>query len=194
MLQYGFPYEGNPVLNLIEIWKDVIDFEGYYEVSSLGRVRNTRSSEIKAQNVQTNGKYLQVSLWKLNKEKRSLVHRLVAKAFIPNPLNKPQVNHLDKNDQNNVVTNLEWTTCSENHKHAFANGRKGTKSRLGEKISQTSPYRYVYWDALRNIWKASLKIDGKTNNIGRFSTDLDAAVAADKFIDNLGLNRKKNFN
>lgn len=182
------------MLNPVEIWKDVVGYEGYYEVSSLGRVRNTRSGEIKSQNVQTSGKYLQVSLWKLNREKRCLVHRLVAKAFIPNLSNKPQINHLDKNDQNNVVTNLEWVTCSENHKHAFANGREGSKSRLGEKISQTSPYRYVYWDVLRNAWKASMKIDGKTCNVGRYSTDLEAAIAADKFIEDHGLDRKKNFN
>lgn len=181
------------MLNSIEIWKDVIGYEGYYEVSNLGRVRNYRTKVIKSQNIQTSGKYLQVSLWKNNQEKRCLVHRLVGQAFIANPYNLPQINHLDKNDLNNIESNLEWVTCSQNHKHAFANGRKGSKSRLGEKVSQSSIYRYVYWDTSRNVWKASIKIDGKTHNIGRHATELEAAIAADKAIDDHGWNRVKNF-
>lgn len=181
------------MLNINESWKDIVGYEGYYEVSTHGRVRNTRTGMIKNQYVQSNGKYLQVSLWKGNKEKRCLVHRLVAIAFIPNPEDKPQVNHLDKNDKNNHVQNLEWVTISENHLHAFANGRKGSKSRLGEKTSKASQYRYVYWDTKRAVWKASIKIDGKTVNIGRFNTDLEAALAADEAIDSWGWDRIKNF-
>lgn len=182
------------MLNPVEIWKDAIGFETYYEVSSLGRVRNTRTKKIKSQNVQTNGKYLQVSLWMQNKEKRVLVHRLVAEAFVPNPQNKPQVNHLNKDDKFNNFTNLEWVTCAENHQHAFTNGREGNKSRLGDKSSLVSQYRYVYWDTRRNVWKASLKIDGKTYNIGRFVSELDAALAADTMISKHNWNRQKNFN
>ena len=193
MLHSGFPLEDNPMLNINESWKDVVGYEGYYEVSTHGRVRNTRTGMIKNQCVQTSGRYLQVSLWKGNKEKRCLVHRLVAMAFIPNTEDKPQVNHLDKNDRNNSVQNLEWVTVSENHLHAFANGRKGSKSRLGEKTSKASKYRYVYWDTKRAVWKASIKIDGKTVNIGRFNTDLEAALAADEAIDSWGWDRIKNF-
>ena len=182
------------MLNSVEIWRDAVGFETYYEVSSLGRVRNARTKKIKSQSVQTTGKYLQVSLWMQNVEKRVLVHRLVAEAFIPNPLNKPQVNHLNKDDKFNDFTNLEWVTCAENHQHAFANGRKGVKSRLGEKSSLVSQYRYVYWDARRNTWKASLKIEGKTYNVGRFTNELSAAVAADLLISERGWNRQKNFN
>ena len=52
----------------------------------------------------------------------------------------------------------------------------------------------MYWDTRRNAWKASMKIDGKTRNVGRYSTDLEAATAADKFIEDHDLDRKKNFN
>ena len=181
------------MLNIIENWKPIEGFEGLYEVSDLGRVRNARSYELKSQNIQTSGKYLQVSLWKNNKEKRCLVHRLVAKAFVSNQENKPQVNHLNKNDLCNLATNLEWVSCSDNHLHAYANGRKGTPSRLGEKLSSASKYRYVYWDANRSCWKASIKIEGKTVNIGRYGTELEAAIAADEAIDSWGWSRVKNF-
>ena len=174
------------MLNSIEIWKDVPDFEGYYEVSSLGRVRNCRTKKIKAQSIQTNGKYYQCSLWKNNKEKRVLTHRCVAKAFISNPLDKEHVNHKDKNVFNNTLSNLEWVTCSENHLHSYKTGRVNAKAFLGKKRSTASKYRYVYWDAKRSNWKASVKKDNKTHNIGRFNNDLDAAIAADSYIKSFG--------
>ncbi len=62
--------------------------------------------------------YLKVNIWKNGKAKLTLVHRLVSECFIPNPQNKPQVNHLDGNRSNNHVDNLEWATASENQKHS----------------------------------------------------------------------------
>ena len=63
-----------------------------------------------------------VELWKNNKREVPFIHRLVAKAFIPNPQNKPQVNHIDGDRRNNHVDNLEWCTNGENVKHAYAHG------------------------------------------------------------------------
>ena len=109
-----------------EVWKDIGGYEGLYQVSNLGRIksldRRTMKWKIKALGFNGKNKYLQVSLYKNNIEKRYLVHRLVAQAFIPNLYNKETINHKDGNKQNNNVNNLEWATRSENSQHAFRTG------------------------------------------------------------------------
>lgn len=111
-----------------EIWKDVEGYEGIYKVSSLGNVKklNYKNSG-KEQNISlcndADG-YLLVNLRLNNKSKSKRVHRLVAQAFIPNPDNKPQVNHIDGDKQNNKIENLEWVTPLENNKHAWDTGLK----------------------------------------------------------------------
>lgn len=103
-----------------EVWKDIKGYEGYYQVSNLGRIRSVdrvvesqyRSSQlvkgnIKKVNVGKNG-YKRVQLYKNNKRDGNLVHRLVAEAFILNPNNYPIINHKDENPSNNKVENLEW--------------------------------------------------------------------------------------
>ena len=99
-----------------EIWKSI---EGYpnYEVSNLGNVRSLnyhRENKIKFLNPYVSNGYQIVSLCKDGKQKRFLVHRLVAQAFISNPNNHPEVNHKDENKQNNCVDNLEWCTREYN--------------------------------------------------------------------------------
>lgn len=103
-----------------EIWKDVKNYEGLYQVSNFGKIKSlprrgtqTNTEKILKVNYTYNG-YERVSLNKNNKNKRYLVHRLVAETFIPNPNNYPQVNHKDKNKINNNVSNLEWCTPSYN--------------------------------------------------------------------------------
>ena len=111
-----------------EMWKDIEGYEGIYQVSNLGRVkslsRNTknqyRNSEIVKSKEIRNG-YYSVTLFKNEKGKHFTIHRLVAKAFIPNPYNKPQINHIDGNKLNNNVSNLEWCTQQENTIHAYKN-------------------------------------------------------------------------
>jgi hypothetical protein len=92
-----------------------------YEVSNFGRVRNRKTGKIKATCLaggHNGNKYKEVHLWtsKTNRIHAS-VHRLVAIAFIPNPKNKPEVNHFDMNHMNNYVDNLEWVTAQENSMH-----------------------------------------------------------------------------
>ena len=106
----------------METWKDIKGFEGIYQISNMGRAKsfkadpNGRILSIK----NSKGDYLNIVLCHGNKRRSVKVHRLVAEAFIPNPDNKPEVNHKDGNKQNNRVGNLEWVTRAENHRHALA--------------------------------------------------------------------------
>lgn len=110
-----------------EIWKPIIGYEGYYEVSNLGRVRRikrgrgTQVGRLLKGWLDYDG-YWGVLLTKNNKSMCYSIHRLVAKAFLPNPENKTQVNHIDGDKQNNSVTNLEWCTPKENIQHAWRTG------------------------------------------------------------------------
>ena len=101
-----------------EIWRDIQGFEGLYEVSTKGRVRNIRTGKVLKYVIGGMG-YPFVNLYKANsKPKHIKVHRLVALAFIDNPDNLPEVNHIDEDKRNNDISNLEWCTASENQKHS----------------------------------------------------------------------------
>ena len=103
-----------------EIWKDIENYEGLYQVSNLGRIKSIR--KMKKQNILklgTRNTYNVINLMKNGKARSFQVHRLVAKAFIPNPENKPQVNHINGVKNDNRLENLEWVTRSENTIHAY---------------------------------------------------------------------------
>lgn len=101
-----------------EEWKPIDGFEGLYAVSSKGKVMNLKSGRI-LKHCSTPQGYAKVALCNGNgKIKQITVHRLVAEAFIENPDNLPEVNHIDENKTNNDVTNLEWVTASQNIKHS----------------------------------------------------------------------------
>lgn len=113
-----------------EEWKQIEGFEFYY-VSNLGRVKSTRRwsgtkfynrEKIMSLHKHKTKGYIYVSISKNNKNYNLRVHRLVALAFISNPKNKLQVNHIDGNKENNCVNNLEWVTNKENIIHAWENG------------------------------------------------------------------------
>ena len=105
-----------------EIWKDIEDYEGLYQVSNLGRVKSSDTNRILKGNKDRGG-YLLVNLYKNSVSSTKKIHRLVAQAFIPNPENKPQVNHIDENKTNNMVSNLEWSTNKENSNHGTRTDR-----------------------------------------------------------------------
>ena len=99
----------------MEHWKEIACYEGLYEVSNLGRVKSLLHGKDKILKPwKTHGGYLQVCLSKDGKVKHTLVHRLVADSFIPNPNNLETVNHKDEVKTNNVASNLEWMTRGDN--------------------------------------------------------------------------------
>lgn len=107
-----------------EIWKKLIyqgiDYGDYYEVSNLGRIRNSKTKYVRKNCKMKNGYYkINASINGVNKTIK--IHRAVAESFIPNPFNKPQINHIDGNKENNNIENLEWVTQTENIKHAYKN-------------------------------------------------------------------------
>ena len=100
-----------------EIWKDIIGFEGHYQVSNKGKIRSIKNNKIKElkpyKEIKRCG-YLSVYLRLPGQKFTKKVHRLVAEAFIPNPNGFPEVNHIDENKENNCVENLEWCTGEYN--------------------------------------------------------------------------------
>jgi hypothetical protein len=119
-----------------EIWKAIAGYEAQYEVSNFGRIKslnfNRTGKERILKSVTIKSGYCQVSLCENNNCIIHSVHRLVAKAFIPNPENKPEVNHINGVKADNRVENLEWNTQSENGSHAYKTGlsKVSEKTRL----------------------------------------------------------------
>ena len=108
-----------------EYWNDI---EGYpnYSVSNLGRVRSKKTGKI-LKPYKTNRGYLTVGFWSGGKKKRLSIHRLVAQAFLQNPNNLPEVNHINGCKTDNNLNNLEWTSGSGNITHAYQTGLRKAK-------------------------------------------------------------------
>ena len=107
---------------MMEEWKAIPGYEGLYEVSNMGNVRNVRRNTLLRLS-KTNNRYVRVSLCKNGIKTGLTVHRLVAEAFIPNPDNLPEVNHKDEDKTNNNVENLEWCDHKYNMNYGTRNIR-----------------------------------------------------------------------
>ena len=128
---------------MVEIWENIKNYEGKYQVSNMGNVKslnfnNTKRPAILVKKVNRRG-YEYVCLSQYGKRSYSAVHRLVAEAFIPNPDNKEQINHIDGNKRNNSMYNLEWVSQSENINHAIRTGLlklNGAQNGRSKKVQQ----------------------------------------------------------
>jgi hypothetical protein len=169
-----------------EIWKDIKEYEGLYQVSNLGRVKSierkvdiySRKNKkyykrtIKQKFIKYGGNtigYVNVALSKDGYTKPMYVHRLVAEAFIPNPNNYPVINHKDENKENNTVDNLEWCTIKYNNNY-------GTRIKTAKQVNQydLAGNFIKKWESineaskelkLKKIWEVC---NGKRNKCGNF--------------------------
>lgn len=164
----------------VEIWKDIEGYEGLYQVSNLGYVKSLArqimnhgttylsKERILKFGIDSNG-YALVVLSKFNKHQSVRVHRLVATAFVYNQNHQNIVNHIDGNKLNNVYTNLEWTTSSENNSHAYKSGLKIAAKKTG-RISPLRKLTYSQAKEIKNLYrtnKYSRKQISKILNIPR---------------------------
>ena len=146
----------------MEEWKDIDDMNGYYQISNLGNVKSFITLK---QNKKENGQilkpykitkgYFAVSLFK----KDYRIHQLVAKHFIPNPNNLPQVNHIDGDKSNNKVENLEWVTNRENVTHFFKSGQMSCIQKTPSNKFHTKIYhnkKQVYLGTFSTVEEAVL--------------------------------------
>ena len=159
-----------------EIYKPIIGYEEYYEISNFGNVKrldriiphiNNSKRQFKERLLKSRysgRKYLTVTLC-LDRCKHFKIHRLVAIHFIPNPNNLPQVNHKDGNKLNNHVDNLEWVSNRENKNHFFLNTLNFKK------------YPGISYYEKRNKWRARIRIGNNRLELGYFEKEEDAAKA-----------------
>lgn len=145
-----------------EIWKDVVGFEGLYEVSNLGRCRKITNFGYKiVGHISCQTGYVRIK--QVNEEGQNKwynIHRFVAQSFIPNSDNKCCVNHKDFNRANNNIENLEWVTTRENSYHAIEHGH--VKKIVDHKFTEGKRKRFGL-EVLKYYYKLS-----KIENTGEF--------------------------
>ena len=169
----------------IEVWKDIPNYEGFYQASNLGNIKSlermvkhwpsglkTVKERILKANPNTQG-YLSLWIYKDSISKKIQVHKLVAMAFLNHVPNGYEivVNHKDFNILNNKLSNLELVSQREN------TNRKHLKS--------TSKYTGVYWYKRDKKWKSSIQVNGKNKNLGTFENEHDAHLAYQKELDKI---------
>ena len=154
---------------MIEIWKPIKDFENIYEISNLGKVRNIKKNKIKETWIDNFG-YVCVSLYKNNKKYNRKLARLLAETFIPNPENKPTVDHIDRNKLNNDLSNLRWadyTLQNKNRKIGHINGKREQKvicidtGKIFNSITEASNYYNISIASINMCCRGKTKTSNK---------------------------------
>lgn len=156
-----------------EIWKDIPGYEGVYQASTFGRISSISHYQGRWNKVYTRKRrfilkqffdkdgYLSVSVSKNCRNVRSLVHRLVALTFIPNPNQLPQINHKDENKANNRVENLEWCDNSYNQLYGTAPERK--KIKMLNRESTSKPVMAIFDDGRNESFPSMNEASRKLN-------------------------------
>ena len=162
-----------------EIWKDIEGYEGLYQISNMGRVKSVERMKwcgkgyyktperiLKAR--KTKNGYLLVNLWKDGKIKSYYIHRLVAQAFLDNPDNLPEVNHIDQDKTNNKVENLEFCDRSYNVNYGTRNRKVAEKLRGRKQSEESNKKRAEKLTNNPKISKPVIAIDKRTGLIVEF--------------------------
>lgn len=171
-------------------WKDVVGYEGYLEVNDEGQIRSTERTvrhrndstmrikpKILSSNPDPKG-YLKVRTSVNNKKTSIKVHRAVAEAFIDNPENKAQVDHIDGNKTNNSVKNLRWVTNRENYDYSVSNGlREGSMKALEDNRDNPIKKEKVAASIRERCSKKTYQYDLNMNFIKEYSSNMEAAIA-----------------
>lgn len=191
-------------MTLIKEWKNIKGYEKYYKVSNYGEVKRKRKvvyaeidGEIQPSYVAPellmtpfdNGNgYLMVSLVGDDSSRKNFyVHRLVADAFLSNPDNLPQVDHIDYDRKNNRVSNLRWVTTSENINHSMCNHPKTHNI-----CSSSTGYKYIY--KRQNWFRVGITVSPKKRVDKRFNTLEEAINFRDEVLKEIGIEVQDNYN
>lgn len=162
-----------------EIWKDIEDYEGLYEVSSMGRIRSLDKFDsigryVKGKILQSilvkNG-YMHITLCKGGEKHSFSIHRLVAEAFIPNPDNKPCIDHINTDRTDNRAENLRWVTYQENNNNPLTKNKKcgenhpkPFKGIFGKEHPRSLPIlQFTKEGGLIKIWDNTRSVEKETN-------------------------------
>jgi hypothetical protein len=171
-----------------EIWKDVVGYEGIYQISNKQRIKRIALSKIidninvdfQERIVKTRLNYKGYDVLNLCKNKERIstsLHRIIAKAFIPNPENKHQVNHINGIRKDNRIENLEWTTVSENVLHSYR--KLGKKSNTLGKLNRCGK-KVAYYDLLGNLKGTFLSTMDAERNLKVKNTNISAVCLGKK--------------
>ena len=152
----------------MEEFKKIEEYDNY-EISNFGNVRNTKTGKFLKPRKILDG-YLQIGLYKMGITKFFLIHRLVGFAFIPNPENLREIDHIDQDKTNNSITNLRWVSRSNNNRNR------------PKKQNSSSQYIGVSFDKHAGKYVARIRINNKNKYIGLYETEEDAGKAWDDYV------------
>ena len=147
--------------NDLELFKPIDGYDNYF-VSNFGNIKNSKTNKILKQKTEKNG-YKRIGLFINGNRKMFLIHRLVGKAFLENPDNKPMIDHIDENKSNNNVKNLRWATNQDN----LAN--------QGKKKNNTTGFKGISYNKQKNKYSARICINRISQFLGYFETVEEAS-------------------